>query len=846
MIGERKTLPWFCLLVAAGLGLYYWPWLSGQWCFYASDHTYYFEPLTRFIADAASHGRLALWNPYSFCGMSQIAIPSPNIFYPPTALFVWLPYSQALAAYLLLHQVVAGLGGFLLIRSWGWGPISAGVCGLILAFCGYMFSLPSNSTLVATAAWLPLCLWSLRKIHGGTDGANLRQIILAALCAFMLAAAGRPELSVPSVLLMVAYIGGAGIVSYNLDRLGHRATYTFMWRLYAIATGLLLAMPIILPALEWARLSPRGHGLQASEIFLWSANWYDWLCLVLAQPLGDLYAFGNKFLNIAASRPAFIPFLASAFVGPVACTLALWGLLDNSWRGRPLLFLVLIPSVVMILGQFTPLAPWIVSSWPLLAIFRYPIKLMIIPVWCISLMAARGTYRCLERGPGLLAEVSAFIFWLTALVISTALALSPELGWLFNRLANPSLLKEATHLLGVAGLKASAVGLATCAVGFLLRSGRVNRKVFAALVLPGLAASMLSCAFLYTRHGTEPKFFLHPSYIADKLQPLLKQQPAQTGFRIAHLYLDPLAQPPWYQGENGENREARFYQYGRQLLLPNTFIDFNVCASDGYEAAETDNFRRLYWGCLRRSAAHDSKRHGQSEVSGSNSDVPFARFCQMTSTGFVLTQVFRTQGRDVAKLDTAHFELVMEDSRMNVRLYRVNAPLARLYACRSALVEDSADSARLRMVRAELSGFDPAKQTLFNKMDLPPNLPELTGQTELKFRVLSDDPEHESWQVQLSKPAIVIVSDQYYPGWGARLDGQPAHIYPANVVQRSVVVPAGTHTLNFDYQPESLAAGLLLALLGLILVLSLLCMSVVRTLKTPSQRQKLDIMNKWQ
>jgi len=173
----------------------------------------------------------------------------------------------------------------------------------------------------------------------------------------MLLSAGRPELSVPAMLLMTGFAFGAALHSYALDRLGHRSVSPLLWRLLALGIGAALAMPVIAPGAEWASLSTRASGLKTDEIFLWSTNWYDLLCLVLAQPLGDLYQFGTKFLGLVAARKGFIPYYSSAFVGPVALTLALWVPLIVSGEPDCWFFIVLIGSLIMTLGDHTAIRP---------------------------------------------------------------------------------------------------------------------------------------------------------------------------------------------------------------------------------------------------------------------------------------------------------------------------------------------------------------------------------------------------------------------------------------------------------------------------------------------------------
>lgn len=59
-------------------------------------------------------------------------------------------------------------------------------------------------------------------------------------------------------------------------------------------------------------------------------------------------------------------------------------------------------------------------------------------------------------------------------------------------------------------------------------------------------------------------------------------------------------------------------------------------------------------------------------------------------------------------------------------------------------------------------------------------------------------------------PAFVVLTDTFYPGWHATIDGQPTEIFRANYLFRAVHVPSGKHTVRFEYWPFSLVAGLVL------------------------------------
>jgi uncharacterized membrane protein YfhO len=67
------------------------------------------------------------------------------------------------------------------------------------------------------------------------------------------------------------------------------------------------------------------------------------------------------------------------------------------------------------------------------------------------------------------------------------------------------------------------------------------------------------------------------------------------------------------------------------------------------------------------------------------------------------------------------------------------------------------------------------------------------------------------------------LSDHYYPGWKAFIDGKPATIYKTNGFLRGVTVPPGTHELIFSYQPRMIYLLIVLSLLTLIGIMIAAC-----------------------
>jgi hypothetical protein len=125
---------------------------------------------------------------------------------------------------------------------------------------------------------------------------------------------------------------------------------------------------------------------------------------------------------------------------------------------------------------------------------------------------------------------------------------------------------------------------------------------------------------------------------------------------------------------------------------------------------------------------------------------------------------------------------------------------------------------RLRVAMRRLVGgaFDPRHQVLLE--DPPPRLlanaragvrdPAATAVIE------HYGPQHVAIRTSGTREGVVILTDAWYPGWDARLDGISVPVLRANTALRGIVVPAGEHRVVLRYHSAPLRTGLLLSLLA--------------------------------
>ena len=67
--------------------------------------------------------------------------------------------------------------------------------------------------------------------------------------------------------------------------------------------------------------------------------------------------------------------------------------------------------------------------------------------------------------------------------------------------------------------------------------------------------------------------------------------------------------------------------------------------------------------------------------------------------------------------------------------------------------------------------------------------------------------------VNTAGTALLVVSEVFYPGWKATVNGQPAEIRKTDGALRGIVVPGGFSHVVMEYSPASFYTGIGLSLL---------------------------------
>lgn len=85
--------------------------------------------------------------------------------------------------------------------------------------------------------------------------------------------------------------------------------------------------------------------------------------------------------------------------------------------------------------------------------------------------------------------------------------------------------------------------------------------------------------------------------------------------------------------------------------------------------------------------------------------------------------------------------------------------------------------------------------------------------TSAEVTVTQNRPNQIEVRTSSTSPSILVLSENFYPGWHAYVDGNSAEILRVNFNQRGLVLGQGQHIVEFVYRPNSFFVGLAISLL---------------------------------
>jgi O-antigen/teichoic acid export membrane protein len=749
-----------------------------------------------FAKETLAQGDLPLWNPYIFGGMPFLAAGQNAVLYPLGFLFHLLPPVWAYGWFTALHFLLAGFLMYLFLRLIGASQMGGLVAAFSFAFSSFMVVSVIWPMVLGTVIWLPLLLILAELIiRNGEQGVASRSptTLLLALAGGVvigvLLLGGHLEYAF-YVLFSVLFYAVARLLVYLRQGGSLSGLLTMVAALGAMAVlGFGLAGAQLLPFLELARENFRSGLVTYQDVVSYALPKKQFLGFLMPDFFGnpthhtyfDFLDWQTKAVTGTtdlSGHPRPYPFWgiknyveAAAYVGVLPLLLGLVALVFRRDRYTWTFFAYAAFSLLLAFG--TPLYRlfWALPGFEQL---HTPFRWLFPCTFSLAVLAGLGVTTLTESGHRF--RHGSIVLGAGALLGGLLLIALAAARWLYE----PAL-TLAEHLLSSSQTLAAAFSSPQMLYSYQFR----NLLVLGLLLLSGGLVLALGPR---TRRG---KLALVAIVVAD-LFFFGYDYNAAASPRLLEFT------PPAVRFLQEDQEPFRVVSFGwEDALPPNTAMLKGIQDARGYDSIIPKQYV-AFWGLMEEPQGLLYNRiHKLVRQESLTSP-----FLDLLNVKYVLsTQPLALPG-------------LREVYRGEVEIYRNEDYLPRAFVLSDAIPAASREEALKLMRRAS---FDPKRTVVLETGEPLPASSSAGGLTPA--RIISYRANEVVVGVDSLEAGYLVLTDNYFPGWRAAVDGQETRLYRADATFRAVRLPPGPHKVVFRYSPDSFKMGLMasfIAAIGLV------------------------------
>ncbi len=94
------------------------------------------------------------------------------------------------------------------------------------------------------------------------------------------------------------------------------------------------------------------------------------------------------------------------------------------------------------------------------------------------------------------------------------------------------------------------------------------------------------------------------------------------------------------------------------------------------------------------------------------------------------------------------------------------------------------------------------------------------NQDQYPAQIIDYSPNRVLIETELDRISELVLTDTFYPGWTAYVDGEPSSVESYEGAFRKVALPFGKHIVEFRYEPDSLRLGAIISASTVVLLFS--------------------------
>lgn len=772
-----------------------------------------------FFAEQLAQGVFPLWNPLLLGGTPFLdSLAGGDSLYPPSLILLWLlDPARSLGWKLVVHVFIAGLAMYGWCRALGRSRVASMVAGIGFMAAPYLVTLvyPGHDGKLFVTALTPLVFWAAERCLTGRDllafsglAASVALVILTThfqMAYFLFGAVG-----VYTIVRTIQEVrrggggamdGSAGEAASGPDpgagkgsargrpRPGLRFAGFLVASLLGAGAAAVQFVPAVAYVTEFSRRttttteaeSPEAARAYASS---WSLHPEDVVAtLVVPEFIGSSVGGADWTSGTYRGRNPFK--LNHEYVG---LGLLLLALLSFSGGARPgvrwTLAGIAVVALGFTLGGHSPIWALLYAILPGVELFRAPSMVIFLTGFAVATLAAFGVDRgvVLARGADAAAWQRGFRLLLVGGGVAALVAMLAATGALDAVFPAPEGREAALQTLSPYIVRGSlvAVGIVAtiCGAFWALRAGYLAPAGLAAILSVVVAADAMRVddPFIQT---ADPRELTVPD---PNIQFLLNQQQVwgTEPFRVLSLV--------------GGGQDVGPAQFGLEQAA-------------GHHPNDLARYREL----IGMEGSGLPENLWSPETGAFNPNV-----LQLVNAAFLIwpdAQFGAIEGPEAVSRFT------LPDGRVVSSVYPLPT-LPRAHLVTDVLVRE--EDAQVPTLVSE--SFDPATQVVLGEPP-PVVLDGVPADGEVTWEVRTVN--HMRLQVESDREALLVLSENWYPGWKAFVDGEEVPVLRANHTFRAIPVSAGTSAVEFRYESSLLRLSLLISLFSVLVMSVPLVLGVV-------------------
>jgi hypothetical protein len=764
------------ILIVMAHRSWYDNWLSRH------DLLAFFMPWHGFLGDSLRNGNIPGWSANVFSGTPFLGDPESGWGYlPAMLLFPFLQITVAMKAMILVQLLVGGVSSYSLGRVLGYGVAGATMSAFAFVFGPYLMQQTECCTVGAgVSGWIPVALLGIELGYRcRTWPYRIAMWCLAGLAISQMLAVWLGQGAAIALLVVGMWVGWRGVLDPPVrSTLRDRILMTILAGIGSLGSGLVFSAAGLLPRLAVNEESSVAGGSYANapgardENPAPLAHVFDYLLrddrATRTVAIGGIGAVLLILAIVLGRRQYAVPYFIGAFAIVVALAMP-------ANPVRDLFFLI--PRFENLQIHSPTRVFWVISILP-------------------AMLAGAGLRALLDAKPR---------WWTIGLVASPFAILLVIDAWVGRR----GLDVEFRVL--VAAFLATIVCLAIVVAGFspsprlrhMVTSGAVGMLLLGMFAWPNVPEMLDSVRHPQGAPGTV-KMWGRDDWVKEAVDATLS--PGDDG---AAAYL---------QGVQDGGAVFRFASYSGNgsMLGPNSGaparrLEPNIIASlvNGrpfqVNLQNTSGYNPLQMLVYLQYLQHlngkvQDYHHADIFASGAGSVL-----LDMLNVEYFIVDARLDPGRsDVIAFSSQGPEVYRDDL---VVVYRNESALPRAW-----MVHDVRPETEVSLTSFTNGSFDPRATAVVT--GYAPGSISLQPLVDDRVEIASYDHDRIEVRVTAGSDGFLVLADIYAGGWNATIDGDDADILQTNHTMRGIAVPAGDHTIVFEYGAPHYRTGLAISLLG--------------------------------